>query len=391
MSSKVDVLIVGGGLAGGLAALRFLSAKPDLKVLLLERSDRLGGNHTWSFHNADLSEESLLWIQPLIGHTWSRHEVRFPKFTRVFETAYSSIRSDDFHRELIERLGASVRLKAEVRKISGSSATLANGEVIHAHLVLDARGIEKTPPPKMNGYQKFIGFDLVLEEPHGLTTPILKDATCPQLDGYRFFYVLPWDERRLLIEETFYSDSPTLNADRIKRSIVSYAERRGWKIKAIEREEAGVLPIPMTANYIQTALDGEAIPIGSRAGYFHATTGYSLPDAVRMAEFLTSLPEPSTESARQALVKWRRPWLSRQRFYRLLNRMLFFASEPSLRYLVLQKFYELPDDVVQRFYSGRSTWGDRIRLLTGKPPVALHRALQSLSEKTIIARGGGVS
>ena len=38
--------------------------------------------------------------------------------------------------------------------------------------------------------------------PHGLRSPMLMDATVPQLDGFRFFYVLPLAPRRLLVEDT---------------------------------------------------------------------------------------------------------------------------------------------------------------------------------------------
>jgi lycopene beta-cyclase len=214
------------------------------------------------------------------------------------------------------------------------------------------------------------------------------DATCPQLDGFRFFYLLPFDEKRVLVEETYYSDTPELNRERIARSIESYAERRGWKIAKREREEEGVLPIPMTSEYITNSLGGEALPIGMRGGYFHATTGYSFADAVRIAEFLSSLEDVTTQAARDGLMRFRRSFISRQRFYRLLNRLLFQASEPSLRYTVMQHFYELQQDVVERFYAGRTTWGDRLRILSGRPPVPLERALKSLSERSLQSRAG---
>jgi lycopene beta-cyclase len=240
----------------------------------------------------------------------------------------------------------------------------------------------------LNGYQKFIGYDMTLTEPHGLNAPLVMDATCPQLDGFRFFYLLPWDQTRVLVEETFYSDTPDLNEERISRSIKSYVERKGWTLKSIDREERGVLPVPLTSDAIANSVAGEAVPIGLRAGFFHATTGFSLPDAVRFAEFLTKAPEITTQSARESLAKFRRPWLSRQRFYRLLNRLLFQASEPALRYTVLQKFYEHTDDVIQRFYAGRTTWTDRVRILSGKPPVPVSLAIKNFSERSAIERIG---
>ena len=42
-----DLIIAGGGLAGTLTALRLLEQTPNATVLLLERGETLGGQHTW--------------------------------------------------------------------------------------------------------------------------------------------------------------------------------------------------------------------------------------------------------------------------------------------------------------------------------------------------------
>lgn len=389
MKTDVDVLIAGGGLAGSLTALKLSLAHPDLKILLLEEKDCLGGLHTWSFHETDLSSEAREWIEPLVTRTWSKHSVKFPKFERIMNSAYMAIRSEDLHRVVSEKLGASVLLNSRVIELTSSTAVLEGGRAFSAKCVMDARGQSTLPNDRTAGFQKFIGLDLELESPHGLQDPVIMDATCPQLDGFRFFYLLPWSDTRLLLEETFYSDTPDLNHERIVRSIKSYAERRGWKIRRVLREEKGVLPIPMISNYISHSVESEPVPIGVRAGLFHATTGYSLPDALKVASAIAASPELTTSSVRQCLVKLKKPWLSRQKFYRTLNRLLFLASEPALRYAVLQKFYEHSDDVIDRFYGGQTSWTDRFRILSGAPPVSVKKALRSWSEKSVHEQFGG--
>jgi lycopene beta-cyclase len=259
------------------------------------------------------------------------------------------------------------------------------GKSFEAGCILDARGFEDLPTAQTNGYQKYLGFDFVLDPstPHGLTSPVLIDASCPQLEGFRFFRLLPLSDDRVFVAETFYSDSAELNEERTSKSILSYVERRGWKIKKQERKEKGVMPMPLTSDAIKTSVTGEALLIGVRGGYFHSLSGETLPDAVRFAEHLAKIPELTTSSARESLMRFRRPWLSRQRFYRLVNRLMFHASEPTLRYQVLQKFYELPDDMISRFNGGRSTWADRVRILTGKAPVPLKRAFRHFSERSV--------
>jgi lycopene beta-cyclase len=62
----------------------------------------------------------------------------------------------------------------------------------------------------------------------------------------------------------------------------------------------------------------------------------------------------------------------------MLSRMLFEAAEPDKRVVVFEHFYALRGRLVERFYAGRSTWPDRLRILTGKPPVAIPRAIRAL-------------
>ena len=69
-----------------------------------------------------------------------------------------------------------------------------------------------------------------------------------------------------------------------------------------------------------------------------------------------------------------------QRFFRLLNRMLFRAAAPERRYAVLQRFYGLPEGLIARFYGDRLTLADKARILTGRPPVPLLRAARCLPE-----------
>jgi hypothetical protein len=66
-----------GGLANGLIAYRLGQVRPELRVLLLEGEDRLGGNHTWSFHATDLSAEQSAWLEPFVVHRWPAYDVVF--------------------------------------------------------------------------------------------------------------------------------------------------------------------------------------------------------------------------------------------------------------------------------------------------------------------------
>ena len=69
----------------------------------------------------------------------------------------------------------------------------------------------------------------------------------------------------------------------------------------------------------------------------------------------------------------------RRAFYRMLAAMLFSAAHPQERYRVLERFYTLPEGLIERFYAARSTRFDRLRVLAGKPPVPLGAAMASIT------------
>ena len=126
---------------------------------------------------------------------------------------------------------------------------------------------------------------------HGLAGPIIMDATVPQQDGYRFIYTLPFGPRHLLIEDTYFSDGRDLAPDLLRQHIADYAVAQGWQITAVTREEAGILPLAIGGD-IEKFLD-EGVPgvarVGLGAGLFNPVTGYSFPDAVRMADLIVVL------------------------------------------------------------------------------------------------------
>jgi lycopene beta-cyclase len=376
-----ELVLVGGGLANSLIAHRILMERPDFPLLVAERGASLGADHTWSFHDSDLTAEQRRWIEPLIAHRWSSHELRFPGRRRTIHDAYNSVTSERLHEVVAPALGNRMRLETEVAEVTPGGIVLANGERINARAVIDGRGDPGGDHLDI-AFQKFLGLFVRLAEPHGLEGPILMDATVEQVDGYRFVYTLPFSDSEVLIEDTYYADEPDLDHHRLRSGIEDYAERQGWVIAAITGEEKGVLPITLGGDidaFWDAGPEGVARS-GMRGAFFHPTTGYSLPEGVRLADEIAAIPDLESTSLfkltrRRSEELWRRTG-----YFRLLNRMLFRAAKPELRYRIFERFYGLSGGLIRRFYAGRLKWIDKIRLLTGKPPVPVHRALRCLAE-----------
>lgn len=377
MTQRYDLILVGAGLANGLIAWRLAQLRPELSLLVLEAAGDPGGNHTWSFQASDLSSTELAWIEPLIGARWAGYEVRFPGRSRHFDSAYCSIFSPRFAEVIGESLGPSLRTNCRLSSLGPDWVLLEDGTRIEARAVIDGRGAAPSPDIAL-GYQAFLGQEVRLGEPHGLKRPILMDATVSQGEGYRFVYVLPFAEDRLLIEDTHYIDDDRVDSHQLRAHISAYADSQGWAVAEVLREEQGVLPITLAGDFDAFWRAAKGQPrSGLRAGLFHATTGYSLPHAVRLADQIATTQSLNAAELYRLIVQHAEQEWRRQGFFRLLNRMLFLAGRPQDRWQVMQRFYGLSAGLIQRFYAGRLTMPDKLRILTGKPPVPLLAAARA--------------
>lgn len=375
-----DIAILGGGLAGGLLALALARHRPDLSLLLIERGERFGGNHVWSFFATDVADADRPLVDPLVASAWDAYDVRFPAYSRTLPTPYRSITSEKLDAELRRALPADALLTgADVLAATPASATLAEGRTIAARAVIDTRGAAGFAS-MAGGWQKFVGRMLRLDRPHGMARPVVMDATVAQHDGYRFVYCLPFGPDTIFVEDTYYASGATLDTAALGCRIEDYCLAAGWTVAEVLREEKGVLPVIAQGDFEQfwPANDGGPARGGSRAALVHPLTSYSLPDALRFARFVTANANlPGAALAAAARDHARRHW-RQGRFYRTLARLLYGAAQPAARYRVLEHFYRRPQGLVERFYAGRSTAMDAVRILSGRPPVAIGAAAACL-------------
>lgn len=390
-----DIIIVGAGLSGLMTAWRCLDVNPDLRVSVIDAADRIAGDHTWSFNMTDILPELHEWLNPFIAYQWPSYDVKFPKRERTLNIAYATGNSDTLRacvQPHIDSGRLALHLSCPVKTLTPTQVILNGGEILDAGCVIDARGFVPRDDVIL-GYQKFVGRTIRTAKPHGLTRPIIMDATVDQLGGYRFVYCLPFTDREILVEDTYYTDGAGLSENEVAARVDDYIQAKGWGDHVLLRQEKGVLPITLAVDYPKNAtaiLDpSEPTVIGIRGGYYHAITGYSLPEAVKSAALIADLIrdaagdysiEPHAEMAQHKL-----DHVNEEKFARLLNRMLFKASEPEKRYKVLERFYGLSEPLIERFFAGKISKADKIRILTGKPPVPITKAMRVLREGKFIS------
>lgn len=379
-SNPYDLAIAGGGLAGGLVALALAKLRPELNIALIEAEDHFGGNHIWSFFESDVEPEHRWLVDPLISRQWNSYDVHFPKYSRRLDNGYFSIESANLDRELRKRLPAeSVFTGQKADKVEAGRIQLADGTVITSQAVLDVRGGGDISALE-TGWQKFCGQMLKLAKPHGLERPVIMDATVEQIDGYRFVYCLPFSDTEIFVEDTYYADGPELDSATSHGRIAEYAAAKGWEVEAVTGEEKGQLPVIYGGDFeaFWMANKGVDARAGARAALIQPITSYSLPMAVKTAMLITEMPKITQSKLDRALRDLATRHWKDGKFYRLLCAFLFLGADPDKRYRTLQHSYAKDEQLLARFYAGKSTRMDQVKLLSGKPPISVSRAIRIL-------------
>lgn len=361
MTAAHDLVLVGGGLQSCLVALAALHRAPDTRLVIIEQAAALGGNHHWSFHAGDLPAEADAWVGPLIEQRWPDYDVFFPTYQRTVDAPYATITStglDTVVRAMVARApNAQLMLGRRVERIDADAVTLEDGERVTGATIVDARGPERTPKGA-SAYQKFVGLTLRVSGTVP-TRPVVMDARVDQGRGLRFMYVLPFADR-VLIEDTYYDTTPSLDHERLRANILAYAEAHGMHVDEVLDEEHGVLPLPLERG--ETPCFAQPLRAGYAGGWLQPTTGYSFPVAVRLAMALTRA------DARAAVTELARRHDDQASFLRRLNRWLFRGIAPEHRWRLFAKFYRLPEDLIARFYAMEMGALERWRIVAGAPP-----------------------
>ncbi len=386
-TSDFDYVLVGGGLQSGLLALALQHYQPGARVALIERGQQLGGNHTWCFHPGDVPPSCRAWVEPLIQYRWPSYEVRLGTFRRHVGLPYASIPSDHFARIVSAAFSPSAsRTVSDWLLLTGTDVIVVNehdvvtrcGKRIRGRMVVDCRG-----PGAQGigfagcGFQKFRGFEVELEQDWPTKLPVIMEGVVDQSDGFRFIYALPFTARRVLVEDTRFSDTPDCDRQECFDFVREYLRRHGIGRFQVVREESGVLPMPFTS--AGPAAFESPLAGGYAGGWFHAATGYSFPLAVAFAEAVASGPLDFVSERVRAL-SGQHAW--RCRYSRFLNRLLFRLVAPRHRHRIFRRFYGvLSEPSIERFYSHLFTVGDALRIVVGLPPTLVglrpHRFIRS--------------
>jgi lycopene beta-cyclase len=356
------IVIAGGGLAGCLAALALAQRRPEIPLLLVEEGDRFGGGRTWTFFDDEIEEHERALVEPLVAHSWPGYYAAFPGHNRNLKAASHAIRGDDLDAAVRAALKPEqYRLGTKVVAVRDDELVLLGGEQIKVLGAIDARGPANLSLLQL-GWRRSAARAYALKAPHGLDRPVLVDATVGQADGLRLIQCLPVGERELRIEDVIYSERAEAEQPSAGDRLDAYLKLRGWQIKSAGEEEVRSLPVALGGDFSAFWRVGGArvAKLGYRGGFFHPTSGNSLPDAVRTALLLADQRDFAGAALHdlfeaEAAALWRK-----REFYRGFNRALFQGSADE-RLAVYRDFYKLEPGLIARFWSGKLGMLERMK------------------------------
>ncbi len=273
-----DFIFAGGGLAG-LSLAYHLTQTPlrDASILIVDRDDKARNDRTWCFWTKQSTP-----FDPIVAREWTCFSFvgdRFQKEIALGDYRYKLIRGIDLYRMVHQELSALPNVEfvrgtvQQVEDGAGTAQVCVGEERYAGRWVFDSRFDPRAFQPDPARYydlrQHFKGWEIETGKPAlNPDVPTLLDFRTPQNHAMRFFYVLPFSERRALVEYV------TMGRDDYDAALTAYIENtlkiRDYRIVA---KEGGISPM---TDYVFPRRAGERIMnIGIRGGRIKPSTGYA--------------------------------------------------------------------------------------------------------------------
>jgi lycopene beta-cyclase len=358
--SHYDIAVIGGGLAG-LSLLYHFERAGKLagkRVALIDPQRKRGHDRTWSFWEREPGP-----FEDLVYHRWPRVTVCNARQHRTCVLApysYKLIRSTEWYDRVngvvddIPGLTRCLATADDIRAGAGGVSFTVAGEACTADWAfsslprpLDHREVKA---PYLD--QHFRGWIIETEdEVFNPEEAALMDFRTPQEGETRFFYVLPFSERRAMVEIAIFSNhhlDPAEYDRLIANYIAAHWTRGDYGI--VHTEDGN---IPMTT-YEFPLREGRLIHIGLGGGAARPSTGYTFyglqRQLGRMAADFPAVPAVPTWSRKHLL------------YDATLLRILERGDLPGDEVFV-NLFRNNPPARVLAFLNGESSLLDELRLM----------------------------
>jgi len=378
MNEPVDLVVIGGGLAGLSLATRLARGGYAGRVVILEPRGEYVDDRSWAFwtpaHHALPVAPARQWSQ----WQFSRQDGE-PVTRRADGWRYAYVRSLDLYRDALAVIASHPNFKL----LMGARANAVDASGDHLRVATTAGTfptsfVVDTRPAAMDRFsgstlfQCFSGRELSFDQARfddsrvELMTDMRSDAL-----GFAFSYVLPLSPTRALVEATRFS-TRSLGQAQLSADLDQMLAARGWSDAAVLRTETAVLPMGLPARDAAAPVPGVAYA-GTGAGALRAASGFGFIRIQAWADRCAReilLGRPPVGHPAEPKV---RGWMDRV-FLRALAGNAARSPEFFLRLAA-----SVPGEAFVRFMSDRGGWRDHARIIAALPPGPFLQALHGPS------------
>ena len=270
---EFDYIIIGGGCAGLSLAyeLETHNKLKDKTLAIIEPRLDYKRDKTWSFWKTTSHN-----FEDCVKKSWDNFSINIPNKTKFLECnklPYQSIDSGLFY----EKINSTLKQNQNISFYKDISEISLNNSFVFNSVPLIGSTENKL-------WQHFKGVEIeTIKNVFDDEIVNLMDFDCKQLDSVHFFYTLPYEKNKALVETTWLSDmNNDLEMDydeQLKNYIENHLNIKNYKINYIEE---GAIPLFYPSNINEK----DKINIGTAGGMTRLSTGYAFLNIQEHSRFI---------------------------------------------------------------------------------------------------------
>lgn len=280
---RFDIIIIGAGLSG-LTLARELIKKTSKKILLLEKEGNKKKDKNWSYWNIPKN-----CFSDKFDFSWKKIKIKNgeEKIIKIAEKIkYLNISSETFYDDSLRIIRNSDNCKILFNQdidyiyddIKNVKVKLENNEY-YSDLVFDSRPNLSSSNNKL--IQHFFGIEV------SSNSAVFDNETVTLMDFQKneeathFFYLLPFSNKKALVETTYFSRKK-FSSDKYIKDINNYLKKNypGSKFK-FGFKEFGIIPM---FREINKPFSKKVIKIGLSNNWSRTSTGYAFQNSFKNSE-----------------------------------------------------------------------------------------------------------
>jgi len=343
---EFDYIIIGGGCAGlSLAYELEIHKKLENKTLaIIEPRTEYKRDKTWSFwkvfeHNFD----------DCIKKNWNNFSINLPSQTKHLEcnnSPYQTIDSGLFYEKIINKLkeNKNISFFKDIKDINQNNSFIFNSV---PSLKTDDNSL----------WQHFCGVEIKTKDnifDDGIIN--LMDFDCEQKGSVHFFYTLPFEKNKALVETTWLSKMSDGSLKDYDIQIKNYIEQN-LKIKNYEiiYKEEGAIPLFYPLNIKEK----NKINIGTAGGMTRLSTGYTFLNIQEHSKYIRENIDNITNTKTFEIGKK----------YQFLDKIFLRILEkhPKKMPNIFYNMFKASSDTVIKFLSNKSNIAEDISVILKMP------------------------